>query len=134
VASHGAIWHGRQNWDVVAILGRGCSPSKTRRGLPADPDSAQSRYLEVAVSGALVGCLHLPNGNPCPGPKFAYRLAWILVFGVLAELLPLDKPVVLAGDYNVIAIDAEGYKPERWTEDALLAPGQCISSCLAAAR
>jgi exodeoxyribonuclease-3 len=96
---------------------------ETRRGLPDDPDPAQSRYLEAAVDGVLIGCLYLPNGNPRPGPKFDYKLHWIAAFEALAvELLQLVEPVVLAGDYNIIPTEADVYKPERWTDDALFAP------------
>jgi exodeoxyribonuclease-3 len=121
-AGYGAIWHGQKSWNGVAILARACVPVETRRGLPDDPDPAQSRYLEAAVNGVLVGCLYLPNGNPRPGPKFDYKLKWIAAFEALAtELLPLDQPVVLAGDYNIIPTDMDVYKPERWTKDALFA-------------
>jgi exodeoxyribonuclease-3 len=60
----------------VAILARGADPTETRRGLPGDPDDTHSRYIEAAVSGLLIGCLYLPNGNPAPGPKFDYKLPW----------------------------------------------------------
>ena len=70
------VWHGQRAWNGVAILARGAEPIETRRGLPGDPDDDQSRYLEAAVDGVLVGCLYLPNGNPQPGPKFDYKLAW----------------------------------------------------------
>jgi exodeoxyribonuclease-3 len=121
-AGYGAIWHGQKSWNGVAILARGCTPLETRRGLPDDPDRTQSRYLEAAVNGVLVGCLYLPNGNPRPGPKFDYKLAWVAAFEALAaELLPIDQPVVLAGDYNIIPTAGDVYKPERWTKDALYA-------------
>lgn len=122
-AGYGAIWLGQKSWNGVAILARGCTPLETRRGLPADPDPAQSRYLEAAVNGVLVACLYLPNGNPRPGPKFDYKLRWLSAFEAhAAELLPLDQPVVLAGDYNIIPTDYDVYKPERWVDDALFAP------------
>lgn len=122
-AGYGAIWHGQKSWNGVAILARGAMPVETRRGLPDDPDPAQSRYLEAAINGLLIGCLYLPNGNPRPGPKFDYKLGWIASFEALAaELLELDQPVVLAGDYNIIPTDADVYKPERWLDDALFAP------------
>jgi hypothetical protein len=63
---YGAIWHGQKSWNGVAILARGRTPIETRRGLPGDPDDAQSRYIEAAVGGILVGCIYLPNGNPVP--------------------------------------------------------------------
>ncbi|WP_300973160.1 exodeoxyribonuclease III [Sphingomonas sp. LHG3406-1] len=122
-AGYGAVWHGQKSWNGVAILARGCDPVETRRGFPDDPDPTQSRYLEAAVNGVLVGCLYLPNGNPRPGPKFDYKLRWIAAFEALAsELLAIDQPVVLAGDYNIIPTDADVYKPERWLDDALFAP------------
>jgi exodeoxyribonuclease III len=74
-AGYGAIWHGRKSWNGVAILARGVEPTETRRELPGEPD-AQSRYIEAAVKGVLVGCLYVPNGNPAPGPKFDYKLRW----------------------------------------------------------
>ena len=122
-AGYGAIWHGQKSWNGVAILARGAEPVETRRGLPADPAPDQSRYLEAAVGGVLVGCLYAPNGNPKPGPKFDYKLAWLERFEALsADLFALDEPVVLAGDYNIIPTEADVYKPERWVDDALFAP------------
>lgn len=122
-AGYGAIWHGQKSWNGVAILARGCDPVETRRGLPGDLDDLHSRYIEAAVNGILVGCLYLPNGNPKPGPKFDYKMKWIARFEALAaELVNLDEPVVLAGDYNIIPTDADVYKPERWLDDALFAP------------
>ena len=122
-AGYGALWQGQSRWNGVAILARGCEPVETRRGLPGDPDDSQARYLEAAVRGVLVGGLYLPNGNPQPGPKFAYKLAWMERLHAHAEtLVGLDSPVVLAGDYNVIPTDADVYKPERWADDALMQP------------
>lgn len=122
-AGYGAIWHGQKSWNGVAILARGCTPVETRRGLPGDPGDTHSRYIEAAVGGVLIGCLYLPNGNPKPGPKFDYKLAWIERFAALAgDLLDANAPVVLAGDYNIIPTDRDVYKPERWVGDALFAP------------
>jgi len=122
-AGYGAIWHGQARWNGVAILARGCEPVETGRGLPGDPEDSQSRYIEAAVRGVLVGCLYLPNGNPQPGPKFAYKLAWMeRLIARAAMLVTLDQPVVLAGDYNVIPTDEDVYKPERWQDDALMQP------------
>ena len=115
-----AIWHGQKSWNGVAILARAGLPTETRRGLPGDPDDIQSRYLEAEVGGLTVVCLYLPNGNPAPGPKFDYKLRWFERFIVRAEeLLASGKPVVLAGDYNVIPTERDVYKPERWVDDAL---------------
>ena len=73
---YGAIWCGERSWNGVAILARGARPIETRRQLPGDDRDRQARYIEAAVGGILIGCLYLPNGNPQPGPKFRYKLAW----------------------------------------------------------
>jgi exodeoxyribonuclease III len=102
-AGYGAIWHGQKSWNGVAILARGDEPVETRRGLPGDPDDTNSRYIEAAVSGLIVGCLYLPNGNPAPGPKFNYKLRWFERLTDYAEtLLKSGSPAVLAGDFNVM--------------------------------
>jgi exodeoxyribonuclease-3 len=122
-AGYGAIWHGQKSWNGVAILARGRGPVETYRGLPGDPDDSHSRYIEAAISGIVVGCLYLPNGNPRPGPKFDYKMRWIDRFDTrAAELVGIKAPVVLAGDYNIIPTDADVYAPERWLDDALFAP------------
>jgi exodeoxyribonuclease-3 len=122
-AGYEAIWHGQKSWNGVAILSRCGTPVETRRGLPEDPDPGQSRYLEAAVNGVLVGGLYLPNGNPKPGPKFDYKLAWFdRLIAHAADLLGSGAPVILAGDYNVMPTERDVYKPERWLEDALFAP------------
>lgn len=72
-AGYGAIWHGQTSWNGVAILAKGVEPIETRRGLPESSRDSQRRYIEAAVDGIIVGCLYLPNGNPQPGPKFAYK-------------------------------------------------------------
>ena len=122
-AGYDAIWHGQKSWNGVAILSRVGAPVETRRGLPDDPDPAQSRYLEAAVNGVLVAALYLPNGNPRPGAKFDYKLAWFdALIAHAATLYASGAPVVLAGDFNVMPTAADVYKPERWTKDALFAP------------
>ncbi|HST00743.1 MAG TPA: exodeoxyribonuclease III, partial [Usitatibacter sp.] len=122
-AGYGARWHGQQSWNGVAILARGADPVETRRGLPGDPEDKHSRYIEARVHGVLVGCLYLPNGNPQPGPKFDYKLAWFDRLNAHAEaLFGCGLPVVLAGDYNVVPTDADIYNPASWRDDALLQP------------
>lgn len=119
-AGYGAIWQGQKSWNGVAILARGTEPIETRRGLPNDPDPSQSRYIEAAVNGVLVASLYTPNGNPYPGPKFDYKLAWLAALKAHAEtLMATGQPVVIAGDFNIIPTDADVYKPERWVDDAL---------------
>jgi exodeoxyribonuclease-3 len=124
-AGYGAIWHGQKGFNGVAILARGEEPIERRRGLPGDPDDTHSRYIEASAHGMVVGSIYLPNGNPQPGPKFDYKLAW---FARLAEhaqaLFASEQPVVLAGDYNVVATDEVGdiYSPRSYLNDALLQP------------
>ncbi len=118
-----AIWLGQKSWNGVAVLARGSAIHETRRGLPGDPDPSQSRYIEAAINGVLAACLYLPNGNPAPGPRFDYKLAWAEAFiAQAARLIETGAPVVLAGDYNIIPAPADVYKPERWTDDALFRP------------
>ncbi|WP_188410885.1 exodeoxyribonuclease III [Agaricicola taiwanensis] len=122
-AGYGAIWHGQKSWNGVAILARGTEPIETRRGLPGNPGDSHSRYIEAAVQGVLIGCLYLPNGNPAPGAKFDYKLDWFKrLTAYAAELLTLEVPVALVGDYNVMPTDLDVYKPERWRDDALFRP------------
>lgn len=121
-AGYQAIWHGQKSWNGVAILAK--SPIReTRRGLPGDPQDLHRRYIEAEVNGLIVGCLYLPNGNPAPGPKFDYKLAWFNRFNrYAARLLKSGKPVVLAGDYNAIPTELDCHKPESWKNDALFFP------------
>ncbi len=122
-AGYGAVWHGQKSWNGVAILARGAEPSETRRGLPSDPEDLHSRYIEATVGGIKIGCLYLPNGNPAPGPKFDYKLAWFArLTRYAAKLQKSATPVVLAGDYNVMPTELDVYKPERWVDDALFRP------------
>jgi exodeoxyribonuclease-3 len=122
-AGYGAIWRGQKSWNGVAILARGTDPIETRRSLPGDPQDDQSRYIEAAVNGVLIGCMYVPNGNPAPGLKFDGKLKWFDRLGAHAQhLLDSGEPVVLAGDYNVMPTDLDVYKPERWVDDALFRP------------
>ena len=118
-----AIWHGQRSWNGVAILAKGNKPVEHHRALPGDPDDEQSRYIEATVHGVTVGCLYLPNGNPQPGPKFDYKLAWFERLTQRAKQLHgSGHPVVMAGDYNVVPTDFDIYDPKSWRKDALLQP------------
>jgi exodeoxyribonuclease-3 len=120
---YGAVWKGQRTWNGVAILARGTTPILTRSALPGEPDPSQSRYIEAAVGGVLIGCLYLPNGNPVPGPKFDYKLAWFEALTAhAAALLATGAPVVLAGDYNVVPTEADIYPRHSYGGDALLRP------------
>src|SRR5690606_2466428 len=122
-AGYGAAWQGQRTWNGVAILAREADPVVTRRSLPDDPADSQARYLEAAVTGHLVASIYLPNGNPQPGPKFDYKLAWFARLSEHAEgLLAADVPVVLAGDFNVAPSRLDIYPTRSWDRDALVQP------------
>lgn len=122
-AGYESIWHGQKSWNGVAILSRIGKPEETERVLPGDPDDAHSRYIEAKIGGVLIGCLYLPNGNPAPGPKFDYKLAWMdRLIAHAQSLLNTGGPVVLTGDFNIIPTEADVYRPERMAKDALFRP------------
>jgi exodeoxyribonuclease III len=120
-AGYGAVWRGQKSWNGVAILAHGTEPVVTRTALPGDPADMQSRYIEAAVNGVLIATLYAPNGNPQPGPKFKYKLAWMKrLLAHAAELYALDAPVVLAGDFNVVPTDADIYPTKSYAKNALV--------------
>lgn len=122
-AGYGAIWQGQRSWNGVALLARDSLPVESRRGLPGEAADDQSRYIEAAVHGIVVGALYLPNGNPQPGPKFAYKLRWMQRLAAHArDLVDLPHPAVLMGDFNVIPTDEDVYDPRAWRNDALFQP------------
>ncbi|WFU50322.1 exodeoxyribonuclease III [Sinorhizobium terangae] len=122
-AGYGAVWRGQAAWNGVAILARDCEPILTRAELPGDPSDTQSRYIEAAVNGILITSLYAPNGNPQPGPKFDYKLAWHERLRLhAAELLATGLPVVLAGDYNVVPEPRDIYPTRSYDENALVQP------------
>lgn len=122
-AGYRAAWCGQRAWNGVAILSRRHEPVVTRRTLPGDDTDVQARYIEAAVDGLVVGCLYLPNGNPQPGPKFDYKLAWFKRLSSHGRaLLKTGAPVVLAGDYNVAPTDLDIYPTKSWNDDALVQP------------
>ena len=122
-AGYGAVWQGQKTWNGVAILSKGSDPVEIRRTLPGDPSDGQARYIEAAVNGLIISSIYLPNGNPQPGPKFDYKLAWFQRLNRHAkELLDTGLPIILAGDYNVVPTDADIYQTTSWDDDALLQP------------
>jgi exodeoxyribonuclease III len=126
-AGYSAVWRGQRTYNGVAILARN-EPVLTRDRLPGDPADDQSRYIEAAVKGILIACIYLPNGNPQPGPKFDYKLAWFERLIAHAEsLYRLDAPVVLGGDFNVVPTDRDIYPTRSWSKDALLQPASRAS-------
>ncbi len=122
-AGYGAVWRGQRTWNGVAILARGAEPVLTRDALPGDPADAQSRYIEAAVNGVLIASLYAPNGNPQPGPKFDYKLAWHeRLRRHAAELIASELPVVLAGDYNITPEPRDVYATKSYDDNALVRP------------
>ena len=122
-AGYGALISGQRPWNGVALLARNAEPVEIRRALPGDAADTQRRYLEAACAGVIVTALYLPNGNPQPGPKVAYKLAWFeRLLGHADVLMKSGHPVVLAGDFNVVPTDADIYSPATWLDNALLQP------------
>ena len=122
-AGYRAVWKGQKTWNGVAILARGAEPILTRDTLPGAPSDVQSRYIEAAVKGLLIGCIYLPNGNPQPGPKFDYKLSWFKRLNRhAAKLIKTGQPVLLVGDFNVVPTDRDIYPTRSWDKDALLQP------------
>jgi exodeoxyribonuclease-3 len=122
-AGYGCFVVGQKTWNGVALLARKAEPVPVRRALPGDAADKQARYVEAAIEGVIVAGLYLPNGNPWPGPKFDYKLAWFeRLIAHAAGLLQSGLPVVLAGDFNVVPTDDDIYSPASWLDNALLQP------------
>lgn len=123
-AGYGAIWKAqRTRYNGVAILARDAEPVEVRRALPGDLKDSEARYLEAAVNGILIGCLYAPNGNPQPGPKFDFKLAWLKRLVEHAKgLYASGVPVVLAGDYNVVPAPNDIYATRSYDDNALVQP------------
>jgi exodeoxyribonuclease-3 len=138
-----AVWQGERSWNGVAILARNQVPVLTRTSLPGNPEGhfsgnrdpearnsetrhpadQQARYIEAAVQGVLITSIYLPNGNPQPGPKFNYKLAWFeRLIAHAAELMASGAPVVLAGDYNVVPTPQDIYPTRSLDNNALIQP------------
>jgi exodeoxyribonuclease-3 len=122
-AGYHAVWRGQKAWNGVAILSRKAEPVLTRTALPGDANDHEARYIEAAVSGIIIACIYAPNGNPQPGPKFDYKLAWLKrLRSHAAKVLKQGLPVVLAGDYNVAPEGLDIYPTRSWDKDALIQP------------
>lgn len=118
-----AVWEGQRSWNGVAILARDCEPVLTRVSLPGNSNDRQARYIEAAVRGVLIASIYLPNGNPQPGPKFTYKLAWFeRLIAHAGDLLTAGVPVVLAGDYNVVPTEQDIYPTRSLDKNALVQP------------
>ena len=111
--------HGQKSYNGVAIISRD-PMHDVMHGLPGDDSDEQARYLEATINGVRVASIYLPNGNPAPGPKFDYKLAWMARLYERSQALLADEmPIVLGGDFNVIPQDIDCYDPPGWVGDAL---------------
>jgi len=111
--------HGQKAFNGVALLSL-YPMTEVARGLPGDPADEQARWIEAVVQGIRICGLYLPNGNPAPGPKYDYKLAWMARLQTrVAALLATEQPLVICGDYNVIPQAEDAAKPENWVTDAL---------------
>src|SRR5579863_1542239 len=120
---YGSVWQGERSWNGVAILERGSGPVLTRSSLPGNSEDNQARYIEAAVNGVLIASLYLPNGNPQPGPKFDYKMAWFeRLMTHAGALLAAGVPAVLAGDYNVVPAAQDIYPTRSLDNNALVQP------------
>lgn len=127
---YAAIWHGQKSFNGVAILvdkAAGYTLTEVQRGLgiggPNEGDAEQARYLEADVSGVRIACLYLPNGNPHPGPKFTYKLAWMEALRArMAAIWAEEVPAVVLGDFNVIPEDDDVWSVKAMAGDALMQP------------
>ncbi len=118
--------HGQKGFNGVAILSK-LPLEDVSRGLPGNDDDDQARWIEATVMGdktAVRVCgLYLPNGNPAPGPKYDYKLAWMERLKKRAkDLLSQEEPALMAGDYNVIPQAIDAARPAAWEKDALFLP------------
>lgn len=119
-AGYQAIWKGQKSWNGVAILSKGHEITEVQNSLPGNKDDVQSRYIEAIINKMVICCLYLPNGNPYPGEKFEYKLEWIKRLKKRAnELIKMELPAILIGDFNIIPEEIDVYKPEKWIDDAL---------------
>jgi len=124
-AGYDAVWHGQKGFNGVAILTPNAPATLRRTGLPGDPDDTHSRYIEAEIGNLVIASIYLPNGNPVGTEKFVYKLAWMERLRAHAnELLAEERPVVLAGDWNVIPTDDpdDVFSAKAMASDALAQP------------
>jgi exodeoxyribonuclease-3 len=117
--------HGQKSFNGVAILSK-LPLEDVRRGLPGDAEDEQARFIEATVCGEVpvrIFGLYLPNGNPAPGPKYDYKLAWMArLEDHVRAALALEEPLVVCGDYNIIPQPEDAARPDAWRKDALFLP------------
>lgn len=121
-AGYSVETHGQKGFNGVALLSR-LPLADVSRGLPGDEADEQARWIEATVGGLRLCGLYLPNGNPAPGPKYDYKLAWMeRMEARAAEILAAEEPAALMGDFNVIPRPEDCFDPAAWTNDALYLP------------
>ena len=130
-AGYAGVWHGQKGFNGVAVLARGAAPALRRIGLPGNDEDSHSRYIEAEIPGSgsgagdgvVIASIYLPNGNPVGTEKFTYKLDWLARLQAhSAALLAEERPVVLAGDYNVIPEDRDVFSVRAMQHDALMQP------------
>ena len=122
-AGYGSLSVGQRTWNGVALLARGADPIEVRRALPGDASDTQARYVEAAIHGMLVASIYLPNGNPWPGPKYDYKLAWFArLIDHAHSLREAGVPALLIGDFNVVPTEHDIYRTTSYRDNALLQP------------
>lgn len=121
-AGYNVAISGQKNFNGVGIFSK--QPIEdVQIGLPGDETDEQARYIEAFIGDLRVASIYLPNGNPAPGEKFDYKLAWMdRLVDHAKTLLTQDEALVLGGDYNVVPTDSDCYDPKGWADDALLRP------------
>lgn len=123
-AGYDAVWHGQKSWNGVAIIAKKkFHMTEAGLGLPGDATDDQSRYIQAMVKGILIVCIYLPNGNPAPGPTFAYKMEWFnRLLGKAWRLVCLKSPVILTGDFNVAPAELDTASPQSWLNDPVISP------------
>ena len=122
-AGYGGVWHGQKGFNGVAVLAKGAAPALRRVGLPGNDVDSHSRYIEAEADGVVIASIYLPNGNPVGTEKFDYKLGWLARLEARArDLLAEERPVILAGDYNVIPEDRDVFSVRAMQHDALMQP------------
>ncbi|MES2906090.1 MAG: exodeoxyribonuclease III [Pseudomonadota bacterium] len=117
---------GQKTFNGVAILSK-FPIEDIRRGLPGFEHDPLSRYIEASIvtkkGAARIASIYAPNGNPLGTEKFTYKLEWLEKLRLHAQqLLMMEEPIVLTGDFNIIPENKDVHDPRAWVNDALFQP------------
>lgn len=113
-----ALTHGQPQWNGVAVLVRRALDSQPRivqRGLPG-AESYGARLLTVAVAGISVSSVYVPNGKSLSHPDFKLKLAFLEKLRDYAASLPLNEPVLLGGDFNLVPAALDSWNEPAFTD------------------